>query len=112
MAECYEPVKEEEVKLKDLTHIPKDVRDRVIERDSYEDCPCCVYCGKPKYVQLHHYIERSRGGLGIEENLVCLCAKCHTALHKGDWQIEEYVRMYLSDKYADWDEKKLIAKKG
>ena len=99
------------MKLKDLTHIPKDVRDRVYERDSYDGCPCCIWCGRPKYVQVHHYIERSRGGLGIEENLVCLCANCHTKLHKGDWQIEEYVRIYLSEHYDKWDEKTLIAGK-
>lgn len=99
------------MKLKDLTHIPKEVRDRVYERDSYDGCPCCIWCGRPKYVQVHHYIERSRGGLGIEENLVCLCGDCHTKLHKGDWQIEEYVRIYLSEHYDKWDEKTLIAGK-
>lgn len=112
MAECHEPVKKEEMKLKDLTHIPKDVRDKVYERDSYDGCPCCVWCGRPKYIQVHHYIERSRGGLGIEENLVCLCPKCHMALHKGEKQIEEYVREYLSEKYEGWNEETLIARKG
>ena len=100
------------MKLKDLTQISKETRDKVYQRDSYDDCPCCIYCGKPKYVQVHHYIERSRGGLGIEENLVCLCAECHTKIHKGDYLIQEYIRAYLSDLYDGWDENSLIAKKG
>ena len=28
-------------KMKDVTHIPKAVRDSVYERDSYDGCPCC-----------------------------------------------------------------------
>lgn len=98
--------------LKDLTHIPKEVRDRVYERDSYDGCPCCVWCGRPKYVQVHHFIERSRGGMGKEENLVCLCAKCHTAIHQGDTDIQNYIRGYLSERYDGWSEETLIARKG
>lgn len=100
------------MKQKDLTAIPNDVRYKVYERDSYDGCPCCIWCGKPKYIQVHHYIERSRGGLGIEENLVCLCNQCHSALHKGNKDIEAYVRIYLSTKYSDWKEDALIARKG
>lgn len=28
-------------KMKEVTHIPKAVRDAVYERDSYDGCPCC-----------------------------------------------------------------------
>ena len=98
------------MKLKDLTHIPKPVRDAVYERDSYDGCPCCIWCGRPRTVQVHHYIERSRGGLGIEQNLVCLCVDCHQALHNGDKDIEDYVKSYLSGKYDGWKEGDLIAK--
>lgn len=100
------------MKMKDETAIPREVREAVLQRDSYDDCPCCIYCGRPKYVQVHHYIERSRGGKGIEQNLVCLCAECHTKIHKGDYLIEEYVRSYLEEIYAGWDEKSLVARKG
>lgn len=99
------------MKLKDLTHIPKEVRERVYERDSYDGCPCCVWCGKP-YVEVHHFIERSRGGLGVEENLVCLCKKCHTKIHTGDTDIQNFIREYLSEHYDGWDEESLIARKG
>lgn len=99
------------MKLKDLTHIPKDVRDRVYERDSYDGCPCCTWCGRPKYVEVHHFIERSRGGKGIEENLVCLCKQCHTKIHQGDTDLQNFVRDYLSEHYEGWNEEMLIARK-
>ena len=31
--------------MKDVTHIPKPVRDKVYERDSYDGCPCCYAFG-------------------------------------------------------------------
>lgn len=99
------------MKLKDLTHISQEVRDRVYERDSWEDCPCCVYCGKPRGIEVHHFIERSRGGKGIEENLVCLCKQCHTKIHQGDTDLQNFIRAYLSDNYEGWNEEMLIARK-
>lgn len=99
------------MKLKDLTHIPKEVRLKVYERDSYDGCPCCIWCGSPRFVHIHHYIERSRGGKGIEENLVCLCGNCHERLHRGDELIKTYVKTYLSERYEGWNEEMLIARK-
>lgn len=111
MAECHEPFEEEEVKLKTLTHISQEVRDAVYNRDSYDGWPCCAYCGKPRGIEVHHYIERSRGGLGIEENLICLCKRCHTRVHQGDTELQNFVREYLSEHYDGWDENNLIARK-
>lgn len=93
------------------TEISQTVRAKVYARDSWEDTPCCVFCGRP-WPEVHHYVERSRGGLGIEENLVCLCTLCHKKLHQGDENIKDYARAYLQDKYADWEESALIARKG
>lgn len=97
------------------TEISREVRQKVYQRDSWEDTVCCVFCGKPFTrdfrPEVHHYVERSRGGMGIEQNLVCLCASCHKKLHNGDQRIKEYVKMYLESKYEDWDEKSLIVTK-
>lgn len=99
------------MKMKDATAIPDEVRTRVYTRDSWDGCPCCVKCGRP-YPQIHHFIERSRGGLGIEQNLVCLCADCHRYLHDKDYTgMTEFVRQYLKSKYPDWDETKLVKEK-
>lgn len=49
--------------------------------------------------------------MGIEENLVCLCKGCHTMIHQGDTELQNFIRDYLSDKYDGWDERSLIARK-
>lgn len=93
------------------TDIPPNVRKAVYERDSFDGAPCCIRCGRP-YPQVHHFIERSRGGLGIEENLVCLCERCHYDLHNRQYkEMTEFVREYLSARYEGWDEKKLVKEK-
>lgn len=93
------------------TDIPTDVRVRVYTRDSFDECPCCIICGRP-YPQIHHYIERSRGGMGIEKNLVCLCASCHRKLHQSKYsEYTEFVRDYLKAHYEDWNEEELIYRK-
>lgn len=97
--------------LKEYTGISDEVRARVYSRDSFDGCPCCIICGRP-YPQIHHYIERSRGGMGIEENLVCLCASCHSKVENGEYiKMQTFVREYLKHRYPDWDEKKLVKEK-
>ena len=100
------------MRMTKLTGIDDRVRDAVLKRDSWEDTPCCVCCGSPHNIELHHYVERSRGGLGREQNLICLCHKCHTKLHEGDEQVKEYCKAYLKDCYKGWSESKQIARKG
>lgn len=98
------------VKLSQLTDIPPKVRKAVYERDSFDGAPCCIRCGRP-YPQVHHYIERSRGGLGIEQNLVCLCAGCHQELHSENYrEMSDFVREYLNNRYDDWNEKDLAGR--
>ncbi len=97
--------------MRKATEITPEVRAKVYARDSYDGCPCCIVCGKP-YPQVHHFIERSRGGLGVEQNLVCLCVNCHARLHNNDYvNMTDFVRNYLKNRYKDWDEKKLIKEK-
>ena len=93
------------------TGISKSVRQKVYERDSWDGAACCVYCGRP-YPEIHHYIERSRGGLGIEENLVCLCTVCHKQLHDtGDKRIKRFIKEYLQEHYEGWAEESLTGGK-
>lgn len=86
--------------------IPKEVKARVWERDG----GCCVYCGSPLAAPVAHYIARSHGGLGIEENILTLCDACHRRYDQstGRRSMREYFREYLQSKYPEWDEDKLI----
>jgi len=86
--------------------IPKTVKDRVWERDG----GCCVYCGSPLAAPVAHYIARSHGGLGIEENILTLCDACHRRYDQSTARrsMREYFREYLQSKYPEWDEDELI----
>lgn len=81
--------------------IPVDVKRRVWERDGY-----CVYCGNPNAAPVAHYIARSQGGLGIEENILTLCESCHRRYDQsGDRQkMKTFFREYLRSKYPEWNE--------
>jgi len=80
--------------------IPQKVREEVYKRDSYDGCPCCVYCGKPLLSggHLHHVTFRSQLGKDEVDNLVTLCFDCHRRLHDGDKEINNYVKEYLNEK--------------
>lgn len=84
--------------------IPPPVKQRVFERDD----GLCIICGKPG-IPNAHFIRRSQGGLGIEENVVTLCPICHTRFDDG-WgreEIETKIREYLMYMYPNWNEKDL-----
>lgn len=88
--------------------IPKEVKERVRERDG----GCCVWCGSPQAAPNAHFIARSQGGLGIEENILTLCFDHHREFDQGSkgqraW-MKIYFRGYLKARYPDWDEYKLI----
>lgn len=98
------------------TDIPDSVKQRVWERDG----GCCVVCGCHVAMPNAHYIPRSKGGLGIEENIVTLCTSmtpnhCHERFDKGlkkeREQIGKIIKAYLKSKYENWSEDKLVYKK-
>lgn len=92
--------------------ITQKVKEIVWNRDNHK----CIYCGRyvPKNYANAHYIKRSQGGLGIEENIVTLCLECHYQEDFGqDTKLyEDYIENYLKGIYgADWNKEKLIYKK-
>ncbi len=91
------------------TRIPETVKKAVWERDG----GYCVLCGRPGNPWCH-YISRAHGGLGISENIVTLCAPCHSRLDQSDERaaLKEALANYLRSKYPDWDEEKLVYRKG
>lgn len=91
------------------TSIPAAVKRAVWERDGGR----CVLCGKQGNPWCH-YISRAQGGLGIEQNIVTLCDKCHNDFDQSAKRrrMKEYIKWYLKMIYPDWDEMKLFYKKG
>lgn len=92
------------------TQISTKVKTAVYDRDN----GLCVVCGRPGYPNAH-YIPRSAGGLGIEENIVTLCMECHDRFDFGDGEtmagIGDRIREYLMEHYPEWDEEKLVYRK-
>lgn len=94
------------------TDISQSVKRKVWERDNH----CCIFCGSHYAMPNAHYIPRSKGGLGIEQNVVTLCQNCHHNYDNGKSKqvsdcIRDKIKSYLMRKYEDWDENNLIYKK-
>lgn len=74
----------------------------------------CVNCRRPGNPEAH-YIPRSKGGLGCEENVLTLCRRCHELFDRGCREVrdemKERFRLYLSSFYDGWDEERLIYRK-
>jgi len=93
--------------------ISPSVRSLVAARDSIDGWPCCVLCGSPNARPEAHFIPRSQGGLGIEENIFTACRECHRDYDQTNkrTELKKELRMYFKEKYPDWDESKLIYRK-
>jgi len=88
--------------------ISKAVKLAVLERDE----GICENCGKQGLPEAH-FIGKAQGGLGVEENIVTLCRKCHRLYDNSEHrhEIRWKLRKHLKEKYPGWDEKKLYYKK-
>jgi 5-methylcytosine-specific restriction endonuclease McrA len=53
------------------------LRQQVLRRDGWR----CQSCGSMSNLEVHHKQFRSRSGDDFEENLITLCAHCHTVVH-------------------------------
>lgn len=85
--------------------ISKKTKLRVYERDKGR----CIFCGAPGLPEAH-YIPRSHGGLGIEQNIVTACRLCHDKLDNSTQrqQMLPKAAEHLRRHYPDWNEKDLI----
>lgn len=89
--------------------IPLSVKIVVNTRDGGR----CIFCGSYDGQPNAHYIPRSQGGLGIEENIVTACWNCHTRMDNTTDR-PKYLRAaenYLRSMYPNWDPKQLIYSK-
>lgn len=90
------------------------VKKRVYERDEEK----CIFCDNANGIGLPeaHYIPRSQGGLGIEENIFTACRICHDIYDQGsDPEEHEIMKEIIEDNfrkhYPNWDEVELVYKK-
>ena len=106
------PSKKKDKKRKDYTDIPKSVKQIVWKRDKHR----CIFCHKyvPVECACCHYIPRSAGGLGIEQNIFTACVKCHGEQDNG-LNSKEYTlkaENHLQGIYgAEWNKENLIYNK-
>lgn len=96
-------------KMSKACDIPPRVKRKVWARDG----GCCIICGNPSAMPNAHYIPRSQGGLGVDDNVVTLCMRCHHDYDNGGKRKEygQIIRDYLAGIYPDWEEEKLIYRK-
>lgn len=89
--------------------ITPDVREAVEERDGR----CCIFCGHPGRGEAH-FVGRAHGGLGIEQNIITVCRKCHHEMDNGMYRAKyiAFAESYLRDHYEDWNISDLIYHKG
>ena len=89
------------------TSISNHVRQRVRDRDKW-----CIFCGRSGS-DICHYVPRSSGGLGIEQNLALGCRQCHMMLDQSTHRKEmlKHFEKHLQKHYGVIDRKDLIYKK-
>lgn len=92
-----------------------DISPKVKERVMTRDKGICVVCGK-KGIPNSHFVKRSQGGLGIEENIATHCLECHYYFDNGP---DDEKRQFIVQKtienfknnYSNWKEENLVYKK-
>ncbi|MBR2870643.1 MAG: HNH endonuclease [Clostridia bacterium] len=90
--------------------ISQKVKKIVWERDN----GLCILCNSSNAMPNAHFIPRSAGGLGIEENIVTLCLDCHRKFDQTTLRpiLREKIKKYLARKYENWNEEDLYYKNG
>lgn len=96
-----------------------DVKTAIMQRDKYQ----CLFCRLQKFGKsecdwiqdIMHYVNKSAGGLGIEQNGVLGCRYHHQLLDNGNkgyrQEMLQYMREYLQSQYRDWREEDLYYRK-
>jgi len=55
------------------------LRQQILRRDGWR----CQFCGNMTNLEVHHKEFRSHDGDDSEQNMITLCAACHSAMHRG-----------------------------
>lgn len=89
--------------------ISAKVKATVWERDKHR----CIICADPNAMPNAHAVSRAHGGLGIPENIVTLCRKCHREYDHGiDREYYgQLIERYLKRQYPNWKKESVIYSK-
>ena len=92
------------------TSISENAKVSVAHRDNYG----CIFCRGVYGLTYAHYISRANGGLGIEQNLACVCMECHRKLDQSTERkaMLEVFERYLKRQYENWNVNDLKYRKG
>lgn len=99
-------MKSKRSKAMDVSH---KTRLEVFERENYR----CLLCGDIGTDCAHYLSRGAKGGLGIPENLVLLCRKCHFELDQTPKRKELLliIKHYLELKYPGFQDKDRVYNK-
>lgn len=80
------------------TSISGEVKRIVYARDNGE----CIFCHSPGNPEAH-VLPRSKGGLGVEENVVTVCRMCHELMDNSPYRAHflEVARNHLRKFYEE-----------
>ncbi|MBR5377174.1 MAG: hypothetical protein IK139_07830 [Lachnospiraceae bacterium] len=97
-------------------------REKIYNRDNH----LCIFCRIGYHMEsttkmgyqldgIMHYIPRSQGGLGIEQNGALGCHYHHQLMDNGNKglrkEMREFMAGYLEGMYPGWNEKELVYNK-
>lgn len=96
------------------TNIPLSVRKAVYERSGGVCETCNKWCDDMGFSN-SHFIPRSKGGLGIEQNILHQCQECHYVMDFGTGQerskMHTLARNVLVSHYGEFEDEDLIYKR-
>jgi 5-methylcytosine-specific restriction endonuclease McrA len=63
---------------------------------------CCERCGEDNFyvLEVHHVIEKAKGGTDDLDNLELLCGNCHNEHHRGWGDMDDYIKEYKLEKWC------------
>ncbi|MCP4291563.1 MAG: HNH endonuclease [bacterium] len=89
---CIDPRHITKNSKRNKTSIPPAIRRRVLANARHKcETPGC---GNTRFLEIHHLIPRSMGGINGPENLKCLCSACHRLAHGNHSSVKEQMPGY------------------
>ena len=50
----------------------------------------CAICGSREFLEFHHIVPKSSGGSDDYDNIILLCACCHSTIHNRSYNPQKY----------------------